>query len=141
MIPITLGALADALPALQRLASARLPYAAAYRLAKLTKAATIEVEHFAAQRDALIKELGHERPTTPDERARGLGTTTHAVLPTSPDWDAFLVRVRELADVPVDLAATPFDPSSVPSLEIAATDLLLLGPLLMSPNGDGQHGE
>jgi len=130
-IDTTLGGLAEAEPALARLAAIKLPYAAAYQVAKLTKAVAEELRHFHEQREALIREFGTSRPSTPDERARGGDETVIQVLASGPRWGEFLAQARELSLVPVTLQVPPFDLATVPNLEIAATDLLQLGVLVV----------
>jgi len=132
-ILMTLGALAAAEPALTLLAQTKLPYAAAYKILRLTRAAREHLQYFAEQRDALVRDFGAPRPASPAERARGTDAEVYHVVPGSAGWPEFLAKVTELAKVEVPLAVEPFDPSTVPGLEIAAADLLALGPLLAAP--------
>lgn len=135
MIDLTLGQCLDAEAALGRLAAQKMPFAAAYRVAKLTKALAEELQHVQAQRNALVKEYGTERPATPQERPQH-GETVHSVDPSMPGWPAFVARAQELAAVPVVLPLEPFDLTTVPALEITPADLVQLGPLV-SANGHG----
>lgn|SRR5262245_9342130 len=132
-IDTTLGQLADAEAALTRLAAARMPFAAAYRVSKLAAAVGLELKHFHDERAKLVREYGSVRDATPSERAAGADASVIQVTPASAGWPTFLARVRELADVPVTLSVAPFDPSSVAGLDITPADLLALGPLIMLP--------
>lgn len=132
-IRMTFGQLAEAEAVLAGLGTVKLPYAAAYRLARLTKAVGVELDYFRKERDDLVRELGTTRAATVDERARGAPDEVPEVTPRSPKWSEFLAKVQQLAAVEVTLDLAPFDPSMVPGLEIAAADLLVLGPLLAAP--------
>jgi len=134
LIDTTLGQLAEAEAAIGRLASARMPFAAAYRVSKLAKAVALELTHFHECRTALVREYGEPRDSTPAERAAGAEAAVIQVSPASASWPTFVVKARELADVPVTLNVPAFDPSSVPGLEITAGDLVALGPLVMLPD-------
>lgn len=136
MIELTLGHCVDADPALSRLAAQKLPFAGAYRIAKLAKAVADELRHFQEQRNALVTEYGSERPAaTPEERAQH-GETVRYIDPTAPDWWTFVARLQELAAVPVSLPLDPIDLTTVEGLEITAADLLQLG-ALVTANGNG----
>lgn len=122
-IDTTLGQLAEAEPALARLAAEKLPFQTAYRVAKLAKAVGEETKHFYDQRNALVKEYGEPKPGgTPEEIQ---------VLPSSPMWPEFVRKVQELVAVAVTVPLAPVDLASANGLQIAATDLLLLGPLVV----------
>lgn len=121
MMTTTLGALFEAEPALLRLAGEKLPFAVAYRVAKLTKAVGEETRHFHEQRNALVKQYGEPRNGNPDD--------VH-VLPAMATWAPFVAAVQELASVPVTLPLDPIDLVSVSTLTITAADLLQLGALV-----------
>jgi len=133
LIDTTLGQLAEAEAAIGRLSSARMPFAAAYRVSKLAKAVTLELTHFHEQRTALVREYGEPRDATVAERAAGAEPIVIHVAPGSASWPAFLAKARELADVPVSLTVPAFDPATVPDLVIAPADLVALGPLVLLP--------
>lgn len=134
VIDTTLGQLADAEAALGRLAAARMPFAAAYRVSKLAKAVALELLHFQEERTKLVREFGQAREATVAERAAGADPTVIHVAPGSAHWLLFVEKARELAAVPVTLDVAPFDPSSIPGLEITAADLVALGPLVVLPD-------
>ncbi len=126
-IATTLGQLADAEPALARLAAAPLPIAAAYRVAKVSRAVAEELKYFHEQRNTLVRDHG-----TPVD-----GTDEIRVLQTSDKWGTFVDRVRELAAVPVTLTIAPLDLTTIPDLRMSPADLLLLGPLVADGEGIG----
>jgi len=132
-IDTTIGALAEAEAALQRLAAARMPIVAAYRLSRISKAVTEELRGFQEARERLVRAHGTERAPTAAERAAGAGPTVIEVIPGSPGWLAFLEEARALAAEPVSLATRPFDLASVPTLEISPADLVALGSLVITP--------
>lgn len=136
MIATTLGQCVEAEAALGRLAAQRMPCAAAYHVAKLTKAVGEELQHAQTQRQALVREHGSERPAaTPEEHAR-YGATVLSIDPSAPGWSAFVAKAQELAAVPVSLPLEPFDLSRIADLQITPADLLQLGPLVTA-NGAG----
>jgi len=122
-ITTTLGTLAAAAPALGRLAAQALPITAAYRVAKLTKLAGVEIDHFTDLRNAMIKELGEEHPSD-----------AGPVVQVKPEHVAtFTARLTELAGVEVTLAWTPIDLASLPdTITLSPADLLALGPLVVA---------
>lgn len=126
MITLSLGALVNAEPALSRLGTQRLPAKTAYQVAKLIRKVADDTKHFQGQRNALIKELGADRPATDAEKATGSGETVTEV--TVENRPAFFARLQELADVSVDLDATPVDLATLG--EISPADLIALGPLV-----------
>jgi hypothetical protein len=122
-ITASLGALADAEPALERLAGEKLPFQTAYRVAKLKRAVAEETRHFYEQRNALVREHGQARP--------GGGPDDVHVLPTMPSWPTFVAKVTELAAVQATIPLWPLDLTTVPGLTIAPSDVLLLEPLIL----------
>jgi hypothetical protein len=131
LIEVTLGYLAEAEPALARLAAEKLPFKTAHALAKLAKAVADETKYFHEQRNALVKEHGEVKPGgAPDEILVG---------PTMAGWRAFVAKVNELVGVPVTLALDPIDlttldPKVLDRLETSANDLIVLGPFLLLPS-------
>jgi hypothetical protein len=121
-IETTLGQLADAEPALTRLGAEKLPFQAAYQIAKLAKAVAEETKHFYEQRNALVKEYGERKP--------GGGPDEIQVGPTMTTWPTFVAKVSELVTVSATIPQAPLDLTGIEGLSIAATDLLLLGPLV-----------
>jgi hypothetical protein len=120
-IKTTLGALSMTEPALERLASEKLPFQTAYRLSKLKKAVAEEVKHFYEERNTLVKKYGS---------TNGKGPEDITVQPTSEHWPAFVADVTELANVEVTIPLWPIDLTTIENLTIAAKDLELLEPLL-----------
>lgn len=119
-IHTSLGTLAQAEAALQRLAAQRLPVKAAYHLAKLCTLVRTELKVFEEQRLAIVKELGVAGPAA-------LGQESWQVAPDRmPDFTA---RITELVAIPVTIAWGPFDLSPL-AIDITAEDLLALGPLV-----------
>jgi hypothetical protein len=132
MIDTTLGQLAEAEPALARLAAEKLPFRTAHLIAKLAKAVAEETKYFHEERNALVKEFGEVKPGgTPDEIQVG---------PTMASWPAFVAKVNELVAVPVTIPLAPIDlttlaPEKLDKLEVSAADLLLLdGSLVLLPS-------
>lgn len=119
MIDTTLGVLLTAKPALDRLATQKLPVKTAYRLAKLLKRVSDETRTFEEQRNAWIKELGE-----PTEDGNVTVKAQHV--------PEFVSRVNELTGetVKVDM-----DPVSLDGLgELSAVDALALGPFVVEPD-------
>jgi hypothetical protein len=111
---MTLGALVEAEPALDRLLDQKLSAQAAYHLAKLATLVRAETAHFHAQREALIREFG---------------TPTGEVIEVQPDQrPEFFRRVQELLAVEATIAWRPLSVAQV--LEISGGDVLRLGALL-----------
>lgn len=118
-ITTTLGALADAEPAIQKVLAVKFDQAGGaklrYHLVKLAKLVSAETKHFYEERNALIEQHGEG---TPKQLQR-----------TSPGWPAFSAAVKALADVPVTIAWGPLTDAMVePYAEITAADLMGLGP-------------
>ncbi len=120
-ISATLGQLADAEPALGRLASEKLPFQVSYRIAKLARAVAVETKHFHDARNALVREYG---------QAKSGGADEMHVTPDMPNWSDFVTKVVELAAVEATIPLWPIDLTTVEGLTISAGDLLLLGPLV-----------
>jgi len=113
-ITMTLGALVEAEPALDRLLEQKLPAQTAYHLAKLAKLVKAETAHFHAQRDVLIRELGAPA-----------GDVVEVMLEHRA---AFFQRVQELLAVEATIAWRPLSLAQVS--EISGGDVLRLGALL-----------
>lgn len=116
MIHTTLGALANAEPALKRLAEVRLPVKAAYQLSKLIRLVGAEVPYFHQQRDVYIRELGVQVGDQFTVQADGM--------------TEFIHRMNELSEQPVDLSINPLSLDTFGSIELSATELIVLYPLL-----------
>jgi len=138
MIDTTLGELLQVDEALVRVAAEKLPYAAAHRLDVIRRAVLPELKHFYDQRNALITELGEQRPSTPAERMAGARDTVATISPTSPQFVAFANRVAELAAVPVHLNVERFDPALAPKLEITPQDVGILRAFFINGGPDGE---
>lgn len=121
-IKTTLGALGQAEPALERLASEKLSFQTAYRISKLKKAVAEETKHFYEERNKLVKQYGTTNGKGPDDVT---------VSPSSEHWTTFVKAVTELADVPVTIPLWPIDLTKIDNLSITAADLLLLEPLVV----------
>ena len=128
MITTTLAVLLDAEPALAVLEQLLLPAKTAYHIAKLTRLVTVETQIFKTRREALIRELGAERPTTDAERAQGAGPTTTQVTPAN--WDVYVAKANELAEVEVEIAWRPLTVAQLDGATVRPSDLRHLGPLL-----------
>jgi hypothetical protein len=120
-ITTTLGALVQAEAALQTLCALKLSAKAAYHLMKLAKAVTPETKHYHEARDGHLKELG----TLTEDRTHYTFTAE-----TGPDFSR---RLEELADVPVTIAWGPVTMDMLGDHQIAAADLIALGPLWADP--------
>ncbi|HXD16395.1 MAG TPA: hypothetical protein VN654_05205 [Vicinamibacterales bacterium] len=128
-IETTIGALADAEPALERVAAQKLDAKARYHVVKLARLVKAEVQmHFHEPRQDAFKEFGKEREATFAERAK-MGP--EKVLEVPPEMLVpFRARLKDLCDVPVTLPVGPITPAMVDACaEITALDLLALGPL------------
>ena len=135
-IRTTLGVLAGAEHALNRLATRQLPLKAAYHLTKLVKLTAEELKFFYDSRNEAVKELGTERETTPAERAAGQGPTVLAVTPEN--MPEFSKRMNELAAVEAALAWGPLDLTPLTALVISAEELAQLGPLVTFSDEEGK---
>ena len=127
-IETTIGALAEAEPALERLAGPRLDAKTRYHIVKLARLVRAELQtHFYEPRQEAFKEFGVERASTDAERAQHGDT----VLAVPPDQIApFRARMKELCDVAVTVPWGPVTPAMVEGCaEITALDLLALGAL------------
>jgi hypothetical protein len=127
-ITTTLAHLVNAEPALARVAQLKLPVKVAYHLAKLVHLVQSETRLFYAQRTTFIKKLGVERDPTEDEAKRNGGQKITEV--TADNLPEFLRRLDELGQVSVTLPWGPLDLEAVADLDIPASDLIELGPLV-----------
>lgn len=127
-ITTTLAQLAAAEPALARLAAVPAPAKVAYHVAKLVRLVGVEVKFFHERRNALISDLGEERPATEAERAQGHQGTVMQVK--ADQVAAFTSRLTELGDVGVTITWGALDLAAIPDLTITPADLLALGPLV-----------
>jgi hypothetical protein len=116
-IPVSLGQLVQAEPALQRLLEVRLPARTAYHVAKLMALVQAETQHFHAQRETFIRELGTPVPDQPD-----------ALQVASANLPAFRERIQELVDVETTLDWAPLSLEELP--EMTGADVMALGPLV-----------
>lgn len=123
----TLGALAAAAPVLERMLTARVPAAVAYRFAKLARALNPEVAHFHKEREALIRELGAERDVSEAERATGASSIFEVKRENIPTFNE---RLAEVQAVEVSLDVPPLTIEDLEHVEVSGADLLALGPLV-----------
>ena len=118
-ITTTLGALAQAEPALQPICALKLNARSAYHVKKLAQLVLQEAKHFHAERNALITELGTK-----------LEDGGFELKPDSDQMATFVARVTELAAVPVEIPWGPVTLEMLGDAPISAGELLALGPLL-----------
>ncbi len=130
-IQTTLGALAEAEPALKRLASIPLSAKTGYHLAKLIRLVDQETKHFWEKRNALITELGEARDATPAEKAAGERGRPLEIRMSSKNYPDFEKRMKELAAVEVSLDWSPLGLSALEGKELSAADVLALTGLLV----------
>ena len=116
MITTTLGALVDVTDALATLGKQSLPAKTAYQVGKMLRLVPVEVQHFEAQRQALIAELGET-----------VGDQTRVPPANIP---AFVTRIHEHLAVPVDLDVTPIALDSLGAISGADVRALLDAGLL-----------
>jgi hypothetical protein len=115
-IPVTLGDLVQAEEALQRLSEVKLPAKQAYHVAKLIRLIKAETQHYHAQREEAIRELG-------DATADG------SEIRVPPDkMPEFVKRLNELFAVETRIDWTPLRLADLP--DVTAADLLRLGALV-----------
>lgn len=126
-ITLTLRALLEAQPALDRLAGEKLPVQIAYRVAKIVKLTKAEIADFHEQRIKLVKAHGVTRPATEAE----LSIHGPEVIEVPPEKAAaFRAEIDALADEPVTFDREPLTISAaVPN--ITPADLIALGPLVI----------
>jgi hypothetical protein len=95
---------------------------------KLQRLAVSELKDFEERRNALIAELGEERPPTGAERARHGGAPIMAVKPEH--MTEYAKRVKELLAVTVTIPWGPITRDMVKDYpDIVGKDLIELGPL------------
>jgi hypothetical protein len=127
MIKTTLGDLMNAEEALAFVETQVVPARTAYEIGRLIRLVTVETAHFKKEREALMRRLGLERPSTPEERLRGATATVITV--SAEHWPEYVRQLEELAAVPVDIDAKPIRLESVPNLR--PSDVRTLGNLLI----------
>ena len=131
-IKTTIGQLAEALPALHRLAAQPLAPKTALHVRKLRRLVTEELQtaEFEQVRNAAIKELGIERPATAAEQAAGNGPTMFEVLPAK--RPEFFARMVAHAAVETVIAWAPVSIGALgDAIDISANDLELLDGLIV----------
>jgi hypothetical protein len=123
-IETTLGALVQAESALQPICALKLSAKSAYHLKKLAQLVAIETQHFHAERDALITELGTARESGGFE-----------IHPETSAFQTFLTKVNELAAVPVEISWGPITLDMLGDAQVSAQELAALGPLCAELEG------
>ena len=118
-IDTTLGALAEAQPALQRLGALSLPAKPAYHLSKLIRLVNAAMESYSDVRNKLVTKYG-----TPVAETPGMFTFT------AENGDAFTKEVRALNAEPVTIAWSPISLDAWGDVNVSPGDLAALGPLL-----------
>lgn len=126
MITLRLGQLVQAEGALTRLGAERLPALAAYRVARLIRAADAELSLYRERRDALIRELGAERPPTDAEQAAGAVGPVFAVKPEA--IQTFVQQLQPLEALEITLPVAPVPIETLGTITVA--DAVALGPLV-----------
>ena len=105
------------------------PAKVAYKLARLTDTVRAETKHFHEQRTALLREMGNERPATPEEAAR-LGPAVVEV--PAEKLAAFSQRLRDVADVEVTLSDRwLLTLEDLSAFTLSGDDVLALGGLVI----------
>lgn len=129
-ITTTLGALAAAEPALQRLTTLKLDAKTRYHAVKLRQLVAAETKHFYEQRNELVREFGVERDPTPLERAKLGPDRILEVVPSTPKFAAFVARANELAAVPVVIVWGPVTSMMLEAYpDFTGDEMIALGPL------------
>jgi hypothetical protein len=128
MIETTLGRLVEGYPALDRLASQKLPIKAAYTVSKLLRLSRPEIEHYEQIRNDLIKKFGYEREATEEEAAITNEKMVWEVLPQH--RTEFFEAITEARNIPITIDWNPLHLTAV-TFEVTAVDLIALGPFLL----------
>lgn len=127
---VRLGELAQAEPALGRLAKKELPLKVSFHVARLCRKVASEFRLFEEQRAALVRRLGEPMGTNGDMRV-------------APQHLAeFISQVDEVAAVVVTIDCPPLtraELEGVPQLALSPEDLLLIEPFLRE--GTDGHGD
>lgn len=133
MIKVTIEQLVGISNILQRLAQHRFPagqHASAYRLNKLRRAVDAELQFFQTERRRLIEEFGTSRRATLAELSLGSDPIIWEVLPDSPQWISFSTRMKEILSIVVDLTCSPLALDTLATVELSASDIDILDPIL-----------
>lgn len=125
-IRLSLRALLDAQPALQRLAADRLPIKLAYNVARLLKLIQPDIDEFVQQRNALVRQYGLARAPLSEQERQTHGAEVIEVTPEH--LDAYRRDIDALTSVEVTIARAPLVLDDVD--KISPADLLALGPLV-----------
>lgn len=126
----TLGALAKAEPALQRLAQQPIKSTTAYHLFRLLKLVQAETPIYHKQYRDLVRSHGDERDPTPLEAIQGQRGKVQEI-PPGERMDAFLAQLDELSTIAVTLDDKwLLTMALLAELKVSAADLLALGDLV-----------
>jgi hypothetical protein len=120
MIATTLGAIAAAEPALDRLGARPLPMKTAYTTSKLLRLVRDELKTFRTLHDDLVKRHGAEDPP---------GSGSYRVPPGA-QYVTFRAELDTLMATPVEIAWTPIALDALGDEPVRADDLLALDPFL-----------
>ena len=115
MILTTFGVLANAEPALIRLAEVRLPFKVSYVVGKLIRAVAAEMSYYHTQREVLVRQYGEPQGDQ--------------IVVSPANMSAFVTDITGLGAVTVTLTVAPLDLSTLATIDITPGDLLTLLPL------------
>jgi len=119
MITTTLGAIAAAEPALDRLGARPLPIKAAYSTSKFLKLVREELRTYQTLHDDLVKKHGRESEP---------GSGQFSVPPAH--WRAFREDLEQLLGTSIDIPWTPIALDTLGADPMRADDLVALAPFL-----------
>jgi hypothetical protein len=120
MITTTLGHIAAAQAALERLGARALPVKAAYSTAKFLKLVREELTSYQTLHDDLVKKYGVESDP---------GSGNYRVLPDQ--WTVFRNDLAVVLETPVELAWNPIALDTLGDEPFRADDLIALGPFIV----------
>lgn len=129
----TLKVLANAEPALRRLAAQKVSVKPAYHIARLLDVVRGETAEFHKQHDELVRRLGKERPLTSDEQ-KTIGTGVTSMIEVTPDnREEFAKKLAELEAIEVTIDKWLMTIDLLEGFAVSADDIASLGPLVLEP--------
>jgi hypothetical protein len=124
---VSIGAVVAAEDCLATLSKLKVPAKVAVQLFRMAKAVRSEAEVFHTKRQALMQQLGVERPSeTPEEKALGPQIVT---IPAE-HVPGFMKELTELTTVEVEMACEPLPVSLLGDIQLSIEDLDKLGPFI-----------